>query len=97
MADEQITHGSGSRLCALDLLSFLIGNLAELGEIVTFCSVPGGKHADKLPIADVPYYQMWARRHTTFQPHLSILDLLMNEGREGIFTLLRMVKGNINS
>ncbi len=57
----------------------------------------GGKHADKLPIADVPYYQMWARRHTTFQPHLSILDLLMNEGREGIFTLLRMVKGNINS
>ena len=47
------------------------------------------KRPDTLPIADVPYYQVWADRHG-FVPRLSILDLLMNEGREGIFTLLRM-------
>ena len=44
---------------------------------------------DTLPLTDVPYYQVWADRHG-FVPRLSILDLLMNEGREGIFTLLRM-------
>ncbi|MBP5687874.1 MAG: WbqC family protein [Muribaculaceae bacterium] len=52
----------------------------------------GGKRADTLPIEDVPYYQMWANRRDTFHPRLSILDLLMNEGREGIFTLLKMMK-----
>ncbi len=52
----------------------------------------GGKRADTLPIADVPYYQMWSNRNGTFLPRLSILDLLMNEGREGIFTLLKMAK-----
>ena len=47
------------------------------------------KRPDTLPLTDVPYYQVWADRHG-FVPRLSILDLLMNEGREGIFTLLRM-------
>lgn len=47
------------------------------------------KRPDTLPIVDVPYYQVWATRRG-FVPRLSILDLLMNEGREGIFTLLRM-------
>lgn len=51
----------------------------------------GGKRADRLPIIDIPYYQMWSPRHEGFIPSLSILDLLMNEGREGIFTLLKMV------
>lgn len=50
----------------------------------------GGKRADALPIADVPYPQLWAARHG-FQPGLSILDLLMNEGREAIFTLQKML------
>ena len=50
-----------------------------------------GKKGDDLPIADVPYYQVWAMRHG-FVPHLSILDLLMNEGREGIFTLMQMTE-----
>lgn len=50
----------------------------------------GGKQADALPIADVPYPQLWATRHG-FQPGLSILDLLMNEGREAIFTLQKML------
>ena len=47
------------------------------------------KRPDTLPLTDVPYYQVWADRHG-FVPRLSILDLLMNEGREGIFILLRM-------
>ena len=50
-----------------------------------------GKRGDDLPIADVPYYQVWADRHG-FVPRLSILDLLMHEGRAGIFTLANMVK-----
>lgn len=50
-----------------------------------------GKKPDTLPIADVPYYQVWATRHG-FQPGLSILDLLMNTGRESIYTLLQMLK-----
>lgn len=50
-----------------------------------------GKRGDNLPIDDVPYYQVWASRHG-FVPRLSILDLLMNEGREGIFILQKMVK-----
>ena len=41
-------------------------------------------------IVDVPYPQLWAARHG-FQPGLSILDLLMNEGREAIFTLQKML------
>lgn len=50
-----------------------------------------GKKPDTLPITDVPYYQVWATRHG-FQPGLSILDLLMNTGRESIYTLLKMLK-----
>ncbi|UKI45216.1 MAG: WbqC family protein [Porphyromonadaceae bacterium] len=33
---------------------------------------------------------MWASRHG-FQPGLSILDLLMNTGRESIYTLKKML------
>lgn len=53
----------------------------------------GGKRGDTLSIDDVPYYQMWSARRGAFLPRLSILDLLMNEGREGVLTLLKMVKG----
>ena len=52
----------------------------------------GGKRGDKMPIADVPYYQLWSQRRQGFTPNLSILDLLMNEGREGLMTLLEMGK-----
>lgn len=55
----------------------------------------GGKRGDRLPIVNVPYYQMWSQRHGGFTAGLSILDLLMNEGREGVFTLLKMAK-NLN-
>ena len=49
----------------------------------------GMKKADSLPMADVPYYQMWTGSQG-FKPDLSILDLMMNMGREGIITLMRM-------
>ncbi len=48
------------------------------------------KKPDTLPLADVPYYQMWARGREGFVPGLSILDLMMNMGREGIITLMEM-------
>jgi hypothetical protein len=47
------------------------------------------KKPDTLPIANVPYYQMWSAQ-SAFTPALSILDLMMNMGREGIFTLQAM-------
>ena len=52
----------------------------------------GGKRGDKMPIDNVPYYQMWSQRRDCFTPGLSILDLLMNEGREGVFTLMKMTE-----
>jgi hypothetical protein len=47
------------------------------------------KKPDEQPITDVPYYQMWTAT-SGFVPDLSILDLMMNMGREGIFTLMDM-------
>ena len=52
----------------------------------------GMKKPDALPINDVAYYQMWTGRDG-FQADLSILDLMMNMGREGIFTLMAMPRG----
>ena len=40
----------------------------------------GVNAANALPVADVPYYQVWNARHG-FVPGLSILDLVLNEGR----------------
>ena len=51
----------------------------------------GTKKGDTLPIVNVPYYQMWTSNEG-FRADLSILDLMMNMGREGIFTLLEMGK-----
>ena len=48
------------------------------------------KKTDTLPIENVPYYQMWPGVEG-FRPDLSILDLMMNMGREGIFTLMEMI------
>ncbi len=47
------------------------------------------KKPDALPIDNVPYYQMWTAQGG-FKPDLSILDLMMNMGREGILTLMEM-------
>ena len=48
------------------------------------------KKPDTLPITNVPYYQMW-KADDGFRPDLSILDLMMNMGREAIFTLTDMI------
>ncbi len=58
-------------------------------EVTDLRSRIGMKKPDTLPIANVPYYQMWQETQG-FRPDLSILDLMMNEGREGIFTLTGM-------
>ena len=49
----------------------------------------GMKKPDTLSISNVPYYQMWQGQEG-FRQDLSILDLMMNMGREGIFTLMEM-------
>ena len=70
-----ITGGAGENTAAGDVLD-LRGRIAM-------------KKPDTLPIAEVPYYQMWTDS-SDFLPNLSILDLMMNMGREGIFTLMEM-------
>ena len=60
---------------------------SENDEVVDFREAIRPKHP--LPDADfnpTPYYQVRAQRHG-FLPNLSILDLLFNEGPEGIFYL----------
>lgn len=51
----------------------------------------GMKKKDALAIDDVPYYQMWPGQDG-FKPGLSVLDLMMNLGREGIITLMAMAE-----
>ena len=86
--DAQCTMHNAHRPCGGDNFQSLFANpqsdIDLRGKI-------DGKRGDDLPITDVPYYQVWATRHG-FVPRLSILDLLMNEGREGIFILRQMVK-----
>ncbi len=62
----------------------------DMAESIDLRGRIGGKRPDTLPITDVPYYQVWSGRHG-FQPDLSILDLMMNTGREAIYTLLKMI------
>lgn len=38
---------------------------------------------------ETEYYQIWGLKHG-FSPNLSIFDLMMNTGREAIFTLMKM-------
>lgn len=52
-----------------------------------FRGLIGEKKPDMINrITNKEYYQIWASKHG-FVPDLSILDLLMNTGREAIFTL----------
>ncbi len=67
----------------------LLDSSVEADACCDLRQVLGTKRPDCLPIADVPYHQLWADRHG-FTPGLSILDLLMNCGRESIFTLMKM-------
>ena len=49
------------------------------------------KKPDTLTIDNVPYYQMW-KNQAGFKADLSILDLMMNLGREAVLTLLDMTR-----
>ncbi len=51
----------------------------------------GENKEDKQPfIQNQEYWQVWKGRHG-FKPDLSIFDLLMNQGRESIFILQKMI------
>ena len=83
---------------ALPITTRVVSDEEEIAEMIASGAVDlrgklGEKRGDTLSIDDVPYYQMWSARRGAFLPRLSILDLLMNEGREGVLTLLKMVKG----
>ena len=52
----------------------------------------GMKKPDTLSFSNVPYYQMWPGQEG-FRADLSVLDLMMNMGREGILTLKAMSEG----
>lgn len=68
---------------------------AELPQInedtIDFRGKVGVNKSDKLSfIQEQTYWQVWQERHG-FIPDLSIFDLLMNQGREAIFTLKKMI------
>lgn len=102
---HDIIHGNQSSLLDFNTqLQTLIIDFLDLPiEIITTDITPeitaeaidlrgkiGGKKPDALAINTVPYHQVWAARHG-FLPNLSILDLLMNTGRECIYTLLKSI------
>ena len=64
----------------------------ELEKAIDLRGRIGMKKADTLLMSNVPYYQMWPGQEG-FRPDLSILDLMMNMGREGILTLMEMTQG----
>lgn len=56
-----------------------------------FCNLVGEKKPDQIDwINNVAYYQHWAARYG-FLPNLSILDLVMNTGREAALILPKMI------
>lgn len=68
---------------------------AELPQInedtIDFRGKVGVNKPDNLSfLQNQTYWQVWQERHG-FSPDLSILDLLMNQGREAIFTLKKMI------
>ena len=81
-ADETICGGGG-----LDGAAESLGSSSASSLFVDYRDAIRPKHP--LPDAEFearPYYQVRAQRHG-FLPNLSILDLLFNEGPEGIFYL----------
>lgn len=70
-------------------LPIITDKTESCAETENMCQLVGEKKRDSLPMQDVEYYQLWKSRHG-FIPDLSILDLLMNTGRESIFILNEM-------
>ena len=66
-----------------------MGEMPDAG-VVDLRGRIGMKKPDTLAMANVPYSQMWTQTRQGFEAELSILDLMMNMGREGIFTLMEM-------
>ena len=78
----------------LPLTTRALENGDSLDDVVDLRGRIAMKKPDTLPLVNVPYYQMWQTQGGFF-PDLSILDLMMNLGREGIFTLLAMAPSQI--
>lgn len=69
-----------------DLMS-LITSLLDIQKPICRTSTYEGDAFNQLPeFTPKPYYQMFAQRHG-FLPDLSIVDLLFNEGPEGVLWL----------
>ncbi len=65
------------------------GNIANDDGVMDLRGRIAMKKQDTLQLSNVPYYQMW-KGEDGFKADLSILDLMMNMGREGILTLMAM-------
>ncbi len=78
---------------ALPIKTENVGNgSTDIAAVDDFRGRIGEKKPDGIiGINDEEYYQIWAPKHG-FIPDLSIIDLLMNTGRESIFTLLDMTR-----
>ena len=97
--ERQWTHLWDMNLAIIECMCQLLDIHPVIHETTTYEHTPSA-YADmrtaihpKLPLPDTcpmvgPYYQVFAHRKG-FMPHLSILDLLCNEGTEGILTLLK--------
>ena len=94
VADElhAVIHGGQPLLLDFNRqMAQLVTEFMQLPIGFDYQDLPGEEAgAVKFPtIHDVPYYQLWSDRYG-FTPGLSILDLMMNEGPEGIHTLQKM-------
>ena len=93
IADQlhDIIHGGQSLLLDFNRqMTRLVTDFMQLPFSIDFRDSTGMEHATQWAAThDVPYYQLWSDRFG-FTPGLSILDLMMNEGPEGIFTLKKM-------
>ncbi|MFI3239520.1 MAG: WbqC family protein [Bacteroidales bacterium] len=63
--------------------------------VIDFLDLPINKNIGNTPILtntvkDIEYYQLLRKNRSEFIPNLSIIDLLMNCGRESIITLNKM-------
>ncbi|MBR6283993.1 MAG: WbqC family protein [Muribaculaceae bacterium] len=87
---QRIIHGNQTLLLDfIQQLTQLITEFMQLPITFEYRNLDNLESLENLALHDVPYHQLWADRHG-FQPNLSILDLMMNQGPEGIFTLFSM-------
>lgn len=86
---HDIYANHGNRLC--DFLLAIHDSVCEFFDLpITMAQEESIRQCDTDSIHDVEYYQVWHERHG-FVPGLSILDLVLNEGREASLILQRML------